>query len=174
MSKMPDDLIHLAIHEAKKQHVEVRIERDISSDVTYIHAHTGTEKISMSFSSFELMTHWSPEEAIVDAIKDMTKKLTSRPESRIANLEAELRTYKDAVKQLSFDLEMSQTMSTSIRVEEIRNMALAQASRYVMDFGVPKSGSELERLCKEIKELKTIKDIAIQAALQKMQETFGK
>jgi hypothetical protein len=77
------------------------------------------------------------------------------------------------VKQLSFDLEMSQTMSTSIRVEEIRNMALAQASRYVMDFGVPKSGSELERLCKEIKELKTTKDLAISEALQKMQEAFG-
>jgi hypothetical protein len=53
-------------------------------------------------------------------------------------------------------------------------MALAQASRYVMDFGVPKSGSELERLCKEIEGLKTTKDAAIQAALQKMQETFGK
>ena len=174
MSKMPDDLIHLAIHEAKKQHVEVRIERDTSSHMTYIHAHTGTEKISMSFSSFELMTHWSPEEAIVGAIKDMTKKLTSRPESRIANLEAELRTYKDAVKQLSFDLEMSRTKSTAIKVDEIRKLALAQASRHVMDFGVPKSGSELERLCKEIEGLKTTKDAAIQSALKKMQETFGK
>jgi hypothetical protein len=170
---MPDDLIHLAIYEAKKRHVEIRIVRDTDSSMTHIHAHTGTEKISRSFSSFELMTHWSPEEAIVDAIKDMTKKLTSRPESRITDLEAELRTYKDAVKQLSFDLEMSRTKSTAIKVDEIRKMALAQASRYVMDFGVPKSGSELERLCKEIEGLKTTKDAAIQSALKKMQETFG-
>ena len=174
MSKMPDDLIHLAIHEASKRHVEIRIERDANGFMTYIHANTGTDKISRSFSNFELMTHENPEEAITTAIKDMTIKLTSQPKSRIADLESELRTYKDAVKQLSFDLEMSQTKSTAIRVGEIRKIALAQAARYVMDFGVPKSGSELERLCKEIEGLKTTKDAAIQAALQKMQETFGK
>jgi len=42
-----------------------------------------------------------------------------------------------------------------------------------MDFGVPRSGAELERLCKEIEGLKTTKDLAISEALQKMQEAFG-
>jgi hypothetical protein len=91
----------------------------------------------------------------------------------ISRLEDELRAYKDAVRQLSFDLEMSKSNSTAIRVDEIRKMALVQAARYVMDFGVPKSGAELERLCKEIEGLKTTKDAAIQSALQQMQEAFG-
>jgi hypothetical protein len=173
VSKMPDDLIHLAIHEANKRHVEIRVEQDANSFTTHIHANTGTDKLSVSFSSFELMTHENPEEVITAAIKDMTIKLTSQPKSRIADLEAELRTYKDAVKQLSFDLEMSQTKSTAIKVDEIRKVTLAQASRYVMDFGVPKSGAELERLCKEIEGLKTTKDAAMEAASKKMQEAFG-
>lgn len=173
MSKMPDNLILLAIHEANKRHVEIRIENDIHTDHTTIHANTGTEKISYVFSRFALKVAESPEEEIVKQIEIMTKKLTSRPDSRIQDLEAELRTYKDAVKQLSFDLEMSQTKSTAIKVDEIRKVALAQASRYVMDFGVPKSGAELERLCKEIEGLKTTKDAAMEAASKKMQEAFG-
>lgn len=110
-----------------------------------------------------------------DAMKHLEAQvLIKKKEARILQLESELRSYKKTVHQLSFDLEMQETKSTSIMVDEIRRLALALAARHVMDFGVPKSGSELERLCREIEGLKTAKDAAMEAALQKMQEAFGR
>jgi len=110
-----------------------------------------------------------------DSMKHLEAQvLIKKKELRISDLESELRAYKDTVHKLSFDLEMKEAKSTLIRVDEIRRLALAHAARHVMDFGVPKSGSELERLCREIEGLKTAKDATMEAAYQKMQEAFGR
>tara|TARA_R110000822_G_scaffold35007_11_gene98900 strand:- start:1441 stop:1782 length:342 start_codon:yes stop_codon:yes gene_type:complete len=97
--------------------------------------------------------------------------LIKKQEARISNLESDLRAYKDTVHQLSFDLEMKEASLTSVRVDGIRKMALAQAARHVMGFFG--SGSEIERLCREIEGLKTAKEATMEAAYQKMQEAFG-
>lgn len=169
------ELTQHAIYEASRKNVEVTIEKDVHTLSVTIHARTGTHKSSHTFAAFEIMTSsLDAEELFAEQIKIMVEKLTANPESRINELESELRTYKDAVKQLAFELEMSATKQTAIRADKIRKFALQQAARYVMDFGIPKTGADLVRLCKEIEELKTTKDQAIADVLKVMDEGFKK
>jgi hypothetical protein len=78
-------------------------------------------------------------------------------ELRAKELAAELAGYKAAVHSLSFELEMLKDRSNrSITHKEImliREHALNQASEFVMDWGIPKSGEELVNLCDKIKKL---------------------
>jgi hypothetical protein len=123
------------------------------------------------------------ERIVVDVLKEMVAELIgvqvkeNRQMTQAQKLQAELDKYKAVVKQLSFDLEMARGSGgsdTAIRVNEIRRMALEQAADYVMDYGIPKSGHDLETLCKQIKELKETRDMAIERAASAMSQQFGR
>lgn len=139
-------------------------------------------EVRQSFTDMEVERSNSPVILcfIEDAIKELKMKRNGEKEEfeqrKWSQMEAELQKYKDAVKQLAFELEMAQSNSrgadTALRVAEIRRAALEQASDYVMDFGVPKSGAELERLCNEIKGLKETKDMAMSRAAAAMNKFF--
>jgi hypothetical protein len=162
-----------AIRRASLYSVQVRFEEHLHNSTLEVICFSETKRNRITITQFDFMLHG--EEIIVDAINKMVKEFDINDRARIATLESELRDYKAAVKDLAFQLEMTKDVdkATAIRIDGIRLAALKQASRHVMDFGVPRSGAELERLCKEIEGLKTTKDLAISEALQKMQEAFG-
>lgn len=92
-------------------------------------------------------------------------------------LHAELLSYKQAVHQLSFQLEMlkdKQAMPVAPHrtVMTIRKHALKQAAEFVMDWGVPKSGGNLVELCKQIKELPETRATGVGRALDEMDIAF--
>lgn len=77
-----------------------------------------------------------------------------------------LSSYKETVHQLSFDLEMSkENPNTFANITAIRRIALEQAANYVMDWGVPKSGDDLVKLCEKIKSLHETKAAAVARGL---------
>jgi hypothetical protein len=162
-----------AIHKASLYSVQVRFEEHLYNDTLEIICFSETKRSRIVVNQFDFIMYG--EEKIADAINKMVREFSVNDAARIAELESELRDYKAAVKDLAFQLEMTKDVdkATAIRIDNIRLAALKQASRHVMDFGVPRSGAELERLCKEIEGLKTTKDLAISEALQKMQEAFG-
>jgi len=67
--------------------------------------------------------------------------------------------YKDAVKSLSFDLEMARTSYDTAKIVDAlsaaRKAALEQAADLLMDHGVVVSGHELVDVCEQIKALAT-------------------
>lgn len=73
--------------------------------------------------------------------------------AEVAQLQADLARYKDAVKKLSFDLEMAKTGRAVVSEAAIRKAALEQAAEFLMDHGVITSGGELETVCEQIKKL---------------------
>lgn len=90
-------------------------------------------------------------------------------------LREELRAYKETVYQLSFQLELLVDKNPSLpheRVLAVRKHALKQASEFVMDWGVPKSGADLVDLCKQIKDLPESKRAAVDRALEEMDIAF--
>lgn len=93
---------------------------------------------------------------------------------KIAWLEAELDRYKAAVKQLSFDLEMQSTTPRAVATEaDVRKQTLEMAADFLMDYGVIKSGTELEAVCEQMKKLHPSRKAVIQSALDKMNAAFG-
>ena len=162
-----------AVRKASLYSVQVRFEEHLHNNTLEVICFSETKRNRIVITHLDFMLHG--EEIIADAINKMVNEFSVNDRARIATLELELRDYKAAVKDLAFQLEMTKDVdkATAIRIDKIRSGALKQASRHVMDFGVPRSGAELERLCKEIEELKTTKDLAISEALQKMQEAFG-
>ena len=99
-------------------------------------------------------------------MRDMTK----------SELIDELHAYKAAVHSLSFELEMlKEKTNRSISHKEImliREHAMSQASEFVMNWGVPKSGADLVDLCNQIKKLTEKKDAAILRAVEVANEVF--
>jgi hypothetical protein len=98
-------------------------------------------------------------------------------ELRAKQLAAELEAYKAAVHSLSFELEMVKDRSNrSITHKEImliREHALNQASEFVMDWGIPKSGEELVNMCDQIKKLNEKKADAIARGSEVAYEFFA-
>ena len=93
---------------------------------------------------------------------------------KIAWLEAELDRYKAAVKQLSFDLEMVSTTPRAVATEaDVRKQTLEMAADFLMDYGVIKTGTELESVCNQMKKLHPSRKAVIQSALEKMEAAFG-
>ena len=162
-----------AMQWASMYSVQVRFEQHLYNNTLEVICFSETKRNRITINQMDFILHG--EEIIADAIKKMVKEFDINDRARIATLESELREYKEAVKSLSFELEMTKDVDKHalVRIDKVRAIALKQAARYVMDFGIPKSGAELERLCKEIEGLKTTKDLAISEALQKMQESFG-
>lgn len=85
-----------------------------------------------------------------------------------------LNAYKEAVHQLSFDLEMTkENPHTVANVAAIRKIALNQAADFVMDWGVPKSGEDLVKLCEQIKSLHETKASAVARGLAAIGIHYG-
>jgi hypothetical protein len=98
----------------------------------------------------------------------------SEPLQTKEELLMELRDYKETVHQLSFQLEMLKDKShiPHERVMAVRRHALKQASEFVMDWGVPKSGGDLVDLCKQIKDLPETKRSALDRAIEEIDIAF--
>lgn len=94
---------------------------------------------------------------LVDLARELRHKMDGKT---VESLERELAKYKDAVKHLSFQLEMADGRGgAAVKVNEVRKLALEQAAEYVMDYGIPGSGEELEIMCDQIKRLPIHKDV---------------
>lgn len=88
---------------------------------------------------------------------------------RIFQLERDLERYKAAVKQLSFDLEMKSTTPRAVATEaDVRKQTLEMAADYLMDYGIIKSGTELESVCEQIRKLHPSKAMVMAEAARKM------
>jgi len=82
--------------------------------------------------------------------------------------------YKQAVHQLSFDLEMAKENPNKVaNVSAIRKIALSQAADFVMDWGVPKSGGDLVKLCEQIRSLHETKAAAVARGLAAIGIQYG-
>lgn len=89
--------------------------------------------------------------------------------TRIAELERELERYKEAVKKLSFDLEMSRTPSKAVATEaDVRKATLEMAAEFLMDYGVIRTGPELQSVCEQMKKLHPSRAIVMADAAKKM------
>lgn len=95
---------------------------------------------------------------LIDLAKEIRHNMDGKT---IESVERELAKYKDAVKRLSFELEMAHTGAGSVKVNEVRRLALEQAAEFVMDYGIPGSGEELEIMCDQIKRLPIHKDVRV-------------
>ena len=96
----------------------------------------------------------------------MSIKTTVELMSELEQAHTMLNAYKEAVHQLSFDLEMTkENPNTVANVSAIRKIALGQAAEFVMDWGVPKSGDDLVKLCEKIKSLHETKAAAVERGL---------
>ena len=92
---------------------------------------------------------------------------------RISQLERELEKYKAAVKQLSFDLEMKSTTPRAVATEaDVRKQTLEMAADFLMDYGIIKTGTELESVCEQIRKLHPTKAATMGAAAAKMGFTW--
>lgn len=130
--------------------------------------------------SDKLLFGASISEQIADALYECAANVDAQIQadhtSDVNKLRSELDKYKTAVKQLSFDLEMSKgagKVNLATNVAAIRKLALEQAAEFVMDWGVPKDGHDLEELCKQITNLKETKALAINRALGAMDAFFN-
>lgn len=107
-----------------------------------------------------------------DEVMSAGKK--NQGDMRVQALESELAKYKSVVKQLSFDLEMQSTTPRAVATEaDIRKQTLEMAADFLMDYGVIKSGTELESVCEQMKKLHPSRAATMANAASKMQEMFG-
>ncbi len=87
---------------------------------------------------------------------------------------AMLESYKQAVHQLSFDLEMTkENPNTFANVAAIRKIALNQAADFVSDWGVPKSGEDFVKLCEQIRSLHETRALAVARGLAAIGIHYG-
>ena len=117
------------------------------------------------------------DEAVAITIEKLCRQVKSpHPTEELDMLRRQLEQYRTAVKQLSFELEMSKgagKVNLATNVAAIRKMALEQAAEFVMDWGIPKDGHDLEELCKQIPNLKETKALAINRAIDAMDIFFN-
>ena len=82
--------------------------------------------------------------------------------------------YKQAVHQLSFDLEMTKENPNKVaNVAAIRKIALNQAADFVSDWGVPTSGEDFVKLCDQIRSLHETKAAAVARGLAAIGIQYG-
>lgn len=110
----------------------------------------------------------------VDELLYEDAKPSSDHTVRIIELERELQRYKDTVKKLSFDLEMASTSSRAVATEaDVRKKTLEMAAEFLMDYGIIKTGTELESVCEQMKKLHPSKAATMNVAMAEMNAAFG-
>lgn len=111
----------------------------------------------------------------VDEVMRNTEKNNKQDQLRF--LEDELNKYKNIVKRQAYDLEMAsgtpQKKPVVLVDKEVRRIALEQAAEFLMDYGVVKTGPELEQVCEQIKKLGMTKAVVMETAAAKMEAAFG-
>jgi hypothetical protein len=132
--------------------------------MTHVRLQMGEKSIYNTFSDYE---------DIDMRIRGMVKELKDDNRSELDALKMELEKYKAAVKQLSFDLEMKSTTPRAVATEaDVRKQTLEMAAEFLMDYGVIKTGSELESVCNQMKKLHPSKAATMSAAAEKMQAAW--
>ena len=132
--------------------------------MTHVRLQTGEKTIYNTFSDYE---------DIDMRIKAMVSELKADNRSELDALKMELEKYKAAVKQLSFDLEMKSTTPRAVATEaDVRKQTLEMAADFLMDYGIIKTGTELESVCEQIRKLHPTKAATMGAAAAKMGFTW--
>lgn len=164
-------LIAEAIQKASLYSVRVRFEHHMHTNTLEIICLSETKAHRAMLTERELAM--LGESLIAEKINTMVKHFNNNDAGRIATLESELRTYKEVVTNLAFQLEMKEGRAHNTEnINAIRKLALEQASNFVMDWGIPKSGSDLVELCSRIKSLHETKDVAIKRAMAAIDIVF--
>jgi hypothetical protein len=164
-------LIAEAIQKASLYGVRVRFEHHMHNNALEIICLSETKAHRAMLRERELVV--LGESLIAERINTMVKQFNNSDASRIATLESELRTYKEVVTNLAFQLEMKEGRAHNTEnINAIRSLALEQASNFVMDWGIPKSGGDLVELCGRIKSLHETKDVAIKRAMAAIDIVF--
>jgi hypothetical protein len=133
--------------------------------MTHVRLQMGEKTIYNTFSDYE---------DIDMRVRAMVSELKDDNRSELDALKMQLEKYKAAVKQLSFDLEMKSTTPRAVATEaDVRKQTLEMAAEFLMDYGIIKSGTELESVCEQIRKLHPSKATTMANAASKMQEMFG-
>jgi len=149
----------------QKQGITMVYQTDLMSEMTHVRLQKGKQHIYHTFSNYE---------DVGMHIKSMVADLNADDRSEVDSLKAELERYKAAVKQLSFDLEMQSTTPRAVATEaDVRKKTLEMAADYLMDYGVIRTGSELENVCEQIRKLHPSKAAVMADAATAMQRMFG-
>lgn len=149
----------------QSQGITMVYQTDPLTCMTHVRLQMGEKSIYNTFSEFE---------DIDLRIRAMVSELKDDNRSELDELKMELVKYKAAVKQLSFDLEMQATTPRAVATEaDVRKQTLEMAADFLMDYGVIKTGTELESVCNQMKKLHPSRKAVIQSALDKMNEAFG-
>lgn len=160
-----------AVRRASLYSVQVRFEQHLHNNTLEVICFSETKRNRITINQIDFILHG--EEIIADAINKMVKEFDINDRARIATLESELRDYKAVVKDLAFQLEMKEGRAHNTEnINAIRSLALEQASNFVMDWGIPKSGSDLVELCGRIKSLHETKDVSIKRAMAAIDIVF--
>jgi hypothetical protein len=138
---------------------------DMLSGMTHVRLKRGEQAIFHTFSDYE---------DVEMHLKKMCDELYADNRGEVAELKMQLEKYKAAVKQLSFDLEMKSTTPRAVATEaDVRKQTLEMAAEFLMDYGIIRSGNELESVCEQIRKLHPSKATTMANAASKMQEMFG-
>ena len=113
------------------------------------------------------------EDELIIAAKNGTSEISNPYVANVRELEEQLTKYKSLVKQLSFDLEMKSTTPRAVATEaDVRKQTLEMAAEFLMDYGIIKTGTELESVCEQIRKLHPTKAATMGAAAAKMGFTW--
>lgn len=175
-----EQLLNIGARELSKEFgAKVQVRFDVQRNAYMVEARKG----ELAIQAFIDM--WTDDNAALLAMREAVERLcaTEKGETynsstvRITSLELELAKYKQAVKQLSFDLEMAQSnksYATNVETERvIRKFALEQAAEFLNDHGVIRTSTELEQVCEQIKKLHPTRDIKMGQAAAAMSAMFS-
>jgi hypothetical protein len=151
------DSLQRALH---SQGITMVYQTDHLTYMTHVRLQMGEKSIYNTFSDYE---------DIDMRIKAMVSELKNDNRSELDALKMELEKYKAAVKQLSFDLEMKSTTPRAVATEaDVRKKTLEMAADFLMDYGIVKTGGELESVCEQMKKLHPSKAATMSAAQARM------
>lgn len=153
-------------NELQSKGILMSYQTEMMSGMTHVRLKRGQQAVFHTFGDYE--------EGVDVRIKELCRELYSDDRQDIDALNTELKKYKEVVKQLSFDLEMARTPARAVATEaDVRKQTLEMAADFLMDYGVIKTGTELESVCNQMKKLHPSRKAVIQSALDKMNEAFG-
>lgn len=176
-SKLDQQIIDEAVRIESARGVGIEVIQHFESMDYIINVRKGGKSLSHRVSQIEWATTPSLIARDIRRAVDAMLGAEQGESRRVAELESELAKYKQAVKQLSFDLEMAQSSksyATNVETERvIRKFALEQAAEFLNDHGVIRTGVELEQVCEQIKKLHPTRDIRMGQAAAAMNAMFS-
>ena len=133
---------------------------DPLTSMTHVRLQKGERTIYHTFSDYE---------DVNTRVRGMVNELDADNRGELDLMRDELNKYKAAVKKLSFDLEMANTPSRAVATEaDVRKKTLEMAAEFLMDYGIIKTGTELESVCEQMKKLHPSRAAVMAEAAKKM------